>query len=272
MPVKNFDRLAINEIGENTWQIVENDHVAMYLLTGKERALLVDAGWGIGNIPGALRSLTELPLTLVITHAHPDHVCGAYNFNDIYISEGDRSGLDFFYKKEVRARILETRFKEPYPDGFSKEQWINAVLNKVEVIGEGYVFDLGGRRVEVISNPGHTPGSISLLDETNGYLFTGDTVKYDQILMQLESSLTLSVYLESLKHIDSYRGRFRRILPGHGSIIESPDFIDEIISGASGILAGKIHGVFEETFHGPGYVAKLDHCSIVYRKDKLQSV
>ncbi len=259
----------MNEIGDNTWQIIENDHVAMYLLTGKDKALLIDAGWGIGNIPGAVRSLTDLPLTLVITHAHPDHVCGAYSFDDILISKEDRNGLDFFYKKEVRARIIETRFKEPFPEEFSKEQWINAAVKNVGITGEGDSFDLGSRKIEVISNPGHTLGSISLLDETNGYLFPGDTVKYDQILMHLESSLTLSVYLDSLKHINSYRGRFRRIFPGHGRIIESPDYIDEIIAGASGIIAGKIKGVPEETFYGPGYVAKLERCSIIYKADKL---
>lgn len=269
MTEDNFDRLVIREVGEKTWQIVENDHVAMYLLTGNKKALMIDTGWGIGNLPGALKTLTDLTVSAVITHGHPDHVCGAFNFNEIFISKDDKSSLEVFYKKEIRTKIIENRFKGPFPVDFSKEQWINKKIKKVEIIGEGYIFDLGDRRLGVISNPGHTAGSISLLDETNGYLFSGDSVKYDQILMHLDSSLNLSVYLESMKHLYSFRKSFQRIFPGHGGIIESNDILDEIITGVSDIENGELKGVPEETFFGPGIVAKLNRCSIVYKAERL---
>ena len=269
MAEKRFDRLVIREVGEKTWQIHENDHVSIYLVAGSNKALVVDTGWGIGDISGAVKSLTDLPVSAVITHGHPDHVCGAYNFDDVFISEEDKKGLDFYYKRENRSKIFENRIKAPYPDGFSKDQWINAKLKNVGMIREGSVFDLGNRKLEVISNPGHTPGSISLLDEKNGFLFSGDSVKYDQILMHLDSSLNLSVYLQSMIHLDLFKAKFRKIFPGHGAIIESNDILDEIIAGVSDIENGKIKGVPEKTFFGPGIVAKLDKCSILYRVDKL---
>lgn len=269
MAQKSSDRLVIKEVGEKTWQIIENDHVSMYLLAGSNKALIIDAGWGIGNLSKAVKSLTDLTVSAAITHGHPDHVCGAFNFDEIFISKEDKNSLDFFYKKENRTKIFESRFKAPYPEDFSKDQWINAEIKKVEIIDEGFIFDLGNRKLKVISNPGHTPGSISLLDEKNRFLFSGDSVKYDQILMHLDSSLNLSVYLKSMKHLDSFKAKFKKIFPGHDGIIESNDILDEIITGASEIENGKIKGVPEQTFFGPGIVAKLNRCSIIYKADKL---
>ena len=117
----------INEINDGVWAISDITSANSYLIEGKTKSLLVDTGWGIGNLSELVHSLTSLPVEVVFTHGHPDHVNGAYQFSDLYITFEDENLLNSFYEKGTRKQIIN-RFKDILPPNFSMDDWVNAEI------------------------------------------------------------------------------------------------------------------------------------------------
>lgn len=263
-----MDWFKVKKVADRTWVIRDKTHVACYLVEGEKKSLLIDTCWGLGNLAELVQSITSLPIDVVITHGHPDHVCGAFQFNDLYISKEDESLLNAFYNTQTRRNLIENRFKD-YPDEFSKEEWINAELDRVSIIKEEDVFELGKRDLKVIAAPGHTPGSICLLDEKNELLFSGDSIQTAPVLMHLDTSLPLSTYFDSIVHVCSFEDAYEKILPAHGETPLDKTVLDELINGVSEILEGKVTGKLEQTFFGEGTVSKFNKTSIIYNENHL---
>jgi hydroxyacylglutathione hydrolase len=182
--------------------------VNMYLVVGKEKALLIDTG-NPGNIaPDDIKALTPLPLLVVNTHAHPDHSGCNDAFGKVYIHEAD-----------VEAAKRYGRNTELIP------------------IKEGYVFDLGGKKLEVIAVPGHTPGSICLLDAQEKLLISGDTAN-GETWMHI-SNLPLETYKKSMERLLKRKDQYDALLPGHGEA-RPVSYAEELVACADEILAGKV--------------------------------
>ena len=142
-------------------------------------------------------------------------------------------------------------------------------LQAPSLISEGYIFDLGGKKIKVIECPGHTPGSICLLDKADQILFSGDSLLSKPVLMNLETSLQLSTYLKSIKHINNFSDDFKTILSGHDEKAVDPAVVQELIDGVSDIINGKITGKVEKTRFGEALVSKFEHTSINYNEDSF---
>ena len=210
----NYELVRING---NSWR-VEDSGVRFFLLTGTERALLVDSGRNVSNAREIAAGLTALPLALLNTHADGDHV-GSNGQSDSFYMHPDEEPN---YRRGGRGgRILP--------------------------VSEGTVIDLGGRELEVIHLPGHTPGSIALLDRTARVLISGDPIQDGRIYM-FGRFRNLETYLRSLEHLQRWRDRFDEIWPSHGSIPVPPALIDRLHDGAADILAGRAEGRPEELF------------------------
>ncbi len=263
------DWFKVKKIADKTWAIRDKTQVACYLVEGEEKALLIDTCWGLGNLAELVQSITSLPLKVVITHGHPDHVCGAFQFNNLHISNEDKNLLNAFYNKQTRKQLLENRFRDQYLADFSKEKWINGKLKNISTVQEGDVFELGKRNLKVIPVPGHTPGSICLIDEENELLFSGDSVQTAPVLMHLDTSLPLSTYFDSIVHVYSFEESYDKILPSHGETPIDKTVLDELINGVSEILEGKLVGKLEQTFFGEGIVCKFNKTSIIYNENHL---
>ncbi len=258
----------LKEIDDRVWIIRDKTGVNSYLIEGKTESLLIDTGWGLGNLAELVQSITSLPVKAVFTHGHPDHVNGAYQFPDLYITPEDEELLNTFYIKETRQGIIEN-FKAIAPLNFSKEDWINAKIPNTSPVKEGYIFDLGERKLNVIKCPGHTPGSICLLDEKDEILFSGDSILARPVLMNLETSLPLKTYLNSIKHVNNYSDNFSIILSGHDEKSVNTIVIEELINGVSDILEGKIEGKLEKTRFGEALVCKFNNTAIIYNGNNL---
>jgi enterochelin esterase-like enzyme/glyoxylase-like metal-dependent hydrolase (beta-lactamase superfamily II) len=181
--------------------------VNMYLVVGKDKALLIDTG-NAGNIkPDDVKAITQLPLLVVNTHAHPDHSGSNNTFDKIYIHQADMEGAK----------------------GYSGS-------SELISIKDGYVFDLGGKKLEVIEVPGHTPGSICLLDAQDKLLFSGDTANV-QTWMHI-SNVPLETYKKSMERLLKRKDQYDKVLPGHGEA-ESVSYITDLITCAQEILDGK---------------------------------
>lgn len=170
----------VYDLGTQTYAIYEPGHfqeVISYLILGNEKALLLDTGMGICPIKPLVEELTDLPITVVNSHCHFDHIGGNWEFDFVYIFDYPAS-LDRLNNgmetKEVLHHLRGDSTWIPYPDGF-KENKYSIKPGKCKGIQEGYIFDLGGRVLEVLHTPGHSPDSIMLLDSKYSILFTGDT-------------------------------------------------------------------------------------------------
>ena len=202
----------IIQINQDTWRI-EDGLVRFYLFCGTEKAALIDSGMDTPDARSIAESLTDLPLILINTHADGDHISGNGAFDEVYMSPAE--------EEHYRA---------------------NNGKGIVIPLKEGDVIELGGRPLRIIDIPGHTPGSIAILDETNRVLVSGDTVQDDKIFMFGEHR-NLHRFADSLEHLEQYTGLFDEIYPMHGSSPVKPELISKLISGARDILNGEAEGV-----------------------------
>jgi hydroxyacylglutathione hydrolase len=213
--------------------------VNLYLVEGGEKALLIDTGFGSADPAAFVGRLTRLPLTVLNTHGHGDHSGGNARFPAVYAHPDDFDAV---------RRIA------PGPDLLPAR--------------EGDVFDLGGRKLEVIDAPGHTAGSIVLLDPAGRRLFAGDT-NNEVVWMFLAECLPLEAYLRSLEKLEARSGEFGAVLPGHGGALDR-DFFREQLECTRNILGGKCRGEPYDSFAGSGMLCKHKRAGVAFDPGKLR--
>jgi hydroxyacylglutathione hydrolase len=204
---------------DKVWRIVENNTVNIYLVEGKDTALIIDTGYGTGDLKAYVKTLTKLPLIIVNTRGHGDHVGGDSQFSKIYIHPRD-------------FEMINSKFKK----GYGTEGIANTDSMTLVSVEEGYIFDLGERKLEVIEVPGHTHGSICLLDSVNKILFAGDNTNAI-VWLFLKDCYPLEVYLRSLQKVHKHIDEFDIIMPGHNTPLDRT-FIKEQIACVESILDG----------------------------------
>ena len=237
---------------EGVWIIDDNGNANMYLVEGADSALLIDTGTGTKELKDIVDTITDLPVIVVNTHGHPDHIGGNSSFDKAYLPPADTAIYRYFINEAARNNA-EKAGKEP----------------ELVMLKKGHVFDLGNRKLEVIAIAGHTPGSIGLLDAENKLLFSGDS-NNNLIWMFLDHSLPLEVLLQNLLKLQQRTNDFDFIMPGHGTPLDKT-FLDEQITCARNILNGNCEPESYESFMGTKPVCKFKRASIVYNPDNLRS-
>ena len=269
--MKRVEWFRTRRVGKATWAIDDNGCDIMYLIGGDERCLLMDTGWGIGGLKGLVASLSLLPLVVVNSHGHPDHAFGNGLFAEVHIHEADERFVNKPPSRETCNWIIENLLPKPLPQDFNPDAWATSVPS-LKKIRDGHVFELGGRSLQVISVPGHTPGSVCLLDPEARLLFTGDTVLAGPIWLHLEESAPLHEFHGNLQRLQEFAGEFDYILPAHGGLDALPlskEYVDELVTGIGKILEGRLVGREEKTFAGDGLRCDFQSCGVVYRPDRL---
>ena len=199
----------IRQLGENTWSI-EDGHVRFFLLTGTKEALLIDSGMQVESARKIAESLTDLPLKLLITHADMDHIANNGEFDTFYMHPAEASN---YYNSQKRT-------------------------GEFIPVEDGDILDLGDRPLLIIATPGHTPGSIAVLDQKNHALFSGDPIQDGQIFL-FGVQRELHAYRVSLKKVYGMREQFDVIYPSHGTLPVTADIIPALDKGAERVLAGE---------------------------------
>jgi len=178
-----YDNLIISQIDDQTYLVNDNYACTMYLVLGKKKALLIDTGNGDADIPSWIRTVTDLPLTVVCTHAHPDHIAGNYFFSEVLIPAEDQEAHDAYWQngmpKSADSLIAAEIAALPAP--------------KSVAIHVGDQIDLGGRVLTAYCLPGHTPGSYLFADPSHDILFSGDALN-GWLWMQFGSCPPLSEF------------------------------------------------------------------------------
>lgn len=169
---KNAD-LEVSKLEDHVWVIETTDKTTMYLIEGTQKALLIDTGTKCEKLDEVVRKITQKPLEVVITHAHGDHDGNIRFFKEIYLHPADTVLLNHTYQ------------------------------GKINYVKDGYVFDLGGKKIEVSHMPAHTPGSIVLLDRKAGSCYSGDAFGSGQVWLQLRPYSPMKTYIESCKKMEN---------------------------------------------------------------------
>lgn len=209
------DDVEIRQIDEHTWHgnghLVYNESI--YLIEGEKSALLIDAGTNIPGLKKIVEGIVHKPVTLVATHVHSDHTGTAINeWESMWFNAADEVNIPKGYKFTVQKRYLT----------------------------DGQVFDLGGRTIEVVFTPGHTPGSTTFIDREHHYGFSGDAFGSGNLLVFTDLSTEIASCQRLARFIDKYDIRY--LYPGHywGDNPETPKRVKDVGAICSRILDGKL--------------------------------
>jgi hydroxyacylglutathione hydrolase len=258
-----------SKAGEGIWTISDHGSDNMYLVEGRDKALLIDTGLGVARLNAFVKTLSAKPLIVVNTHGHPDHAGGNFEFRTVYAHPAEFAAIRQMGTQESRARAVQSMARGVQaPDMIPVEEAAKAPQAELLPVKDGYVFDLGGRKLEVIETPGHTPGEIVLLDAANKVLFTGDNSN-SLVWLFLPNSRPLEVYLQSLKKLQKRAGEFTTIYPGHGTPLPA-SFIGEQIACVESILDGSAKSEPQHYFAGDAMVARYKGAAVAYNPDNLR--
>ena len=223
----------IIQINANTWRI-EDDGVRLFLLAGTEKALLIDSGMNLSNARDVAAGLTDLPLSLLNTHADRDHIGSNEQFDAFYMHPADEP----VYRRSGKpGTIIPVR--------------------------EGDSLNLGDRELRIIHLPGHTPGSIAVLDVQNRVLISGDPVQEHGRIFMFGDHRNMKDYIASLEHLEGFADQFDEIWPSHADIPVSPSVIRKLRDGAQAVLDGTIPGKPTEFFGQSIVVYDLGFCTLL---------
>jgi glyoxylase-like metal-dependent hydrolase (beta-lactamase superfamily II) len=174
----------------------------MWLVEGRDRDILVDAGLGLRPLKSEVRRLRERPVACVCSHCHFDHIGGAHEFA---VRLGHRADADIHARPDLdrtcaRAWIEGDLLTALPSEGFDFRQFTIASAPLTGQLDEGDVVDLGDRALKVFHLPGHAPGSIALYEEKTRTLFSGDVI-YDGGLIDNAWHSDPEVYKHSLRRL-----------------------------------------------------------------------
>lgn len=257
---------TVKEIESKVWVIDDHKAVNVYLTEGSDSALLIDTGIGAADLMSLVKKLTQKPLIIVNTHGHPDHAGGNYQFAKVYVHPADSAASRKSASQASRTNAAKNMLRgaEPKEDEKFKGQELQT---EFVVIRGGHVFNLGGRQIEVVETPGHTPGSICLEDKEKKLLFSGDN-NNTAVWLFLPESLPLDIYLRSLQTQASRINGFKTLLPGHG-IPKKSDFIYDQIECVNSIINGRCSPAPYNTFAGKASLCQYGRASVAYNPDKF---
>ncbi|MCI8422373.1 MAG: MBL fold metallo-hydrolase [Lawsonibacter sp.] len=219
------DWFTIDKIDEDTYSISEYRHweeTHCYLLNGTDRSLLIDTGLGICNIYEEVEQLTNRPIAAVATHIHWDHVGGHRYFPEFYAHAEELDWLsgEFPLSQETIQDMVIDRCD--LPEGFDVRDYTMFQGVPTRILQDGDTIELGGRTVEVLHTPGHSPGHMCFWERERGDLYTGDLV-YKDTLFAYYPSTDPEAYLASLEKIAALP--VKRVFPAHHSLEVGPDLV-----------------------------------------------
>ncbi|MGF0033885.1 MBL fold metallo-hydrolase [Bariatricus sp. SGI.154] len=259
-----------------TWFInFMNGTENMYLLEGEEKALLIDTGYGVGNLKAFVETLTDKPVIVANTHFHPDHAAGNGEFEAVYMSKGAMLDEPSVYGEGAVPFDLNAL---PHPD-----------YEKI-FVEEGFRIELGGRTVEVLDvKPAHCNSSLFFLDRGHRMLFCGDEMEAAQVLMYDNSNNPEAPYdvkerllnfQSNTQRMKNLAGEYDYLLPNHNGYPLAKSYLDEYIELVDHIFDGtaKIedklnHPFIEMDPKAPDLCrVRWKHSSIFIKKELLMTV
>jgi glyoxylase-like metal-dependent hydrolase (beta-lactamase superfamily II) len=217
----------------------QSEETIGYLIVGTKQALLFDTGMGIADIRAVVRRLTSRPIVVLNSHTHDDHVGGNWQFDFVY-------GMDTSFtrtnakgsREDAQAEIAPGEICGELPKTFNPKTYATKPWRVSLFVHDGFKINLGGRTLEIVATPGHTPDAICLLDRANGLLFTGDTY-YPAPIWLFRPETDLDAYVASVKRIAALTPELKLVLGAHNIPVASPTVLPRLVVAVEAVRAGK---------------------------------
>lgn len=234
---------------------LHSENVKSYLVMGTERAALIDTGMGVANLRREVEAVTALPVVVLQSHAHFDHVGDAWRFDDVRVHATEAAALERGRSAETLTGWLdEKELRGPLPDGFDPATYHLKGKAPTSLLSDGDQIDLGGRTLTVLHCPGHSPGSLAFLDKAARLLISTD-VAYLRELYALNPDSSVNDYLVSLRRVEAMIPDLDLLLPAHGPTPIVPSHLAIMADGMQQVVDGREP---DETTDGTGRYAGID--------------
>jgi len=215
---------------------------------GRDKDLLVDTGLGAASLAAEIQDLIDKPLVAVATHVHYDHVGSLHEFEERIIHRDEARQMTHYKEfSSLRCADFPPGFLDsfegpgdfdeylidalPHAD-FAVDNFTITSTEPTRTVAEGDGVDLGNRHLEVLHLPGHSPGSIGLLDAAAQTLFSGDAI-YDGLLLDDLPDSNIEDYLGTMRRLRTLK--VRTVHGGH-----EPSFNgDRLIELADAYIASR---------------------------------
>ena len=169
------DYYAVADLGAGAYAIGEPRYGQCnfsYLIVGEHRALLFDTGPGVRDISKVVQALTSLPVLVLPSHLHFDHVGNLARFGEVALPD----------LPALRRQVRQGRFVFGFYQHLGFVEGFHAPSVAVsQWLQPNQLIDLGGRELEMLSVPGHTPDSVVLYDALANRLYAGDFIYPSEI-------------------------------------------------------------------------------------------
>lgn len=238
---------ASEGVSEHITRIITPCGVCMYLVQGKDKAALLDTGFGFGDLRGYVEELVQTPYLVLLSHGHLDHGGGAGQFDQVYLNQKD-------WELEKWHCTLGHRLEDVHngpggmPAGITDQDFLPSRTKPYLPMDEGDVFDLGGVTVKPVAVPGHTQGMMVFIIPEDRVAVFGDACG-EHTLLLFDYCAPIQSYRDGLIHLRSFEDEFDTVLRNHGSYTSPKQILADSIELCEEILAGT-DAAIPDVFHG----------------------
>jgi glyoxylase-like metal-dependent hydrolase (beta-lactamase superfamily II) len=243
----------ITEVTENLFALREPLHiqdVVSYLLVTRTNAILFDTGMGYENIEAVVKSLTQNPITVFLTHTHWDHIGGAHLFDRVNVFDNrfERTLLEEGFSSIDERKVFGDFLDDPEyfsrPEMFAPKKYLIPGKTKYGLLSDNQSVRIDDYDIQVIHTPGHTPGSACYYIPQLNVLLTGDLVYPGPLYAHLEGA-DFTQYLESLRKLSRLMDPSVQMLPGHNAVTVDGSLLKRVTEGFEAIAMGDKSQVFD---------------------------
>lgn len=266
---QDVDWFEVYRVADGIFAIYEPgqfEEVISFLIVGDERALLFDTGLGIGDMRRVVDQLTSLPVVVLNSHTHYDHIGGNYQFGTIYALDTDytKTRAQGSSTADVAEFLSEGWVWKDLPPGFDAANFRSRPFTISRIVAEGDRIELGGRTLEILETPGHAPDSICLMDRDNRLLFTGDTFYLAPLYTHIPGG-NFGDYVRSAARLAELADSIDAALTSHNVPVVQAGYMTALGAAFEDIRTGRATNYTESDGN---YEYQFDGFSVIVRKDE----